>query len=173
MENKHIINEAIKAKKVLLLGTEGEKIGEYTLGDALKATSNQDLDLMQVGENGDIAICKAVNYSSWLYHENKKKQKQNFKNRSHETKQIQFKPAIGLHDYELKIKKMESFLNNQHKVKVVIIYKSREKNVEELIKKITESIKEFGDFDSSINRGVKEINFIVKPIKKNQLKNKV
>lgn len=169
-QNQHLLNRQIKASKVLLLDQDGEKVGQMTINEALQKAVEQELDLMQVGQKEDLAICKIINYESWLYHENKKKQKQEFKNRAHEVKSINFRPVIGDNDFSLKMKKIEEFLADNHKVKVAIKLKSREGTMkavnDAIIKRIMDSLESKGALDSKINWSPREINFIVKPEKK-------
>lgn len=169
-QNQHLLNHQIKSSQVLLLDQNGEKVGVVTREEALKKATEQELDLMQVGQNKDIAICKILKYESWLYHENKKKQKQEFNNRAQELKSIQFRPNIGENDLQLKLKKIEHFLEDNHKVKIILKFKSREgtmKTVNEaLVQKLLDNLAEKGVLDSKVNTSPKEINFIMKPEKK-------
>lgn len=172
-----MLNEHIKLHKVLLLDTEGQKLGEFTINEALKKAQEQQLDLMQVGVNQDIAICKILNYESWLYHEQKKKHKQEFKNRSQEMKSMQFRPAIGDNDFNLKTKKIAEFLEENHKVKIVIKFKSyRESTMKDLnndfIEKLLNSVESVGALDGKVNFGGRDLSFILKPSKKPALKAK-
>ena len=66
MEKQHLLNNQIKAQKVLLLDKDGERVGEMSLREALYRANEQDLDLMQVGENKEFAICKILNCK--MYH---------------------------------------------------------------------------------------------------------
>lgn len=171
MEKQHLLNEEIRARKVLLLDKEGEKLGEYSFQDALKKAQEQDLDLMLVNDTPNFAICKILKYESWLYHENKKRQKQEFKNRAHDVKSMNFRPVTDEHDFNLKIKKISEFLESNHKVKIVIKLKNREGSMkavnEAVIEKIITSLSEVGSLDSKVSSTFKEINFIIKPEKKN------
>ena len=172
-----MLNNAIKAQKILLLDQEGEKLGEMSRIEALNRARNEELDLMQVGESPNFAICKIVNYQSWKYHEDKKRQKQEFQNRSHELKTMNFRPVTGDHDFLLKIKKIQEFLEDNHKVKICIKLKSRESSMksvnDEVIQRIQESLQEVGILDSKVSWTYKEINFIMKPNKKPAMKVKM
>ena len=169
MEKQPLLNNAIRAQRVLLLDQAGERIGEMTRIDALNRARNEELDLMQVGESPNFAICKIVNYEYWKYHEDKKRQKQEFQNRSHDMKTINFRPVTGDHDFLLKIKKISEFLQDNHKVKVCIKLKSREATMksvnDEVIQRIQDSLQEVGLVDGKVNWSYKEINFILKPNK--------
>lgn len=169
MKVEHILNHQIKLQKVLLFTINGEKLGSYSLKDALALAEQENLDLMQVGEDKDVAICKMVNYDSWRYHEAKKKQKADFKNRSLDLKSINFRPAISSHDFDLKIEKINQFLKNKHKVKVVIQLRGREGNMKEVnnlfIQKIINCTKSLGVVEGGISFGKRDIIFTIKPEK--------
>lgn len=177
VETQHLLNNQIKSHKIMLLDKEGQKIGDMSYRDAMQKAYDAKLDLMQVGENGDIAICKLLNYESWLYHENKKRHKQEFKNRSQELKTINFRPVTGENDFKLKLRKVAEFLDDNHKVKIVVKFKNyRESTMDsinkEVINKIIESINEHGEMDGRLNTSPKEMSFIIKPNKKPVLKMK-
>lgn len=172
MEKKYFVNNQIRAQRILLLSEEGEKVGEMSFHDAIKLAHEQDLDLMQVGENKDYATCKILKFDSWLYHEKKKQEKLDFKNRSHDIKTIQLRPSIGDNDFELKMKKVNEFLEDSHKVKIVIRFKTfRETQMksinDEFIEKVIKTVENSGELDSKVTYGGKEINFMLKPAKKN------
>ena len=177
MEKQHLLNEEIKAQNVLLLDKEGEKMGNFPLKVALEKAYEQDMDLMLVNQNKDLTVCRIVNYSSWLYHENKKRQKQEFKNRAQELKSINFRPVTDENDFQLKLKKINEFLDDNHKVKIVIKLKSREgamKSVNELVvQRIVDGLAEHGVVDGKVSWSFKEINFIVKPERKPVMKPKM
>ena len=177
MEKQPLLNNAIRAQKILLLDQEGQKLGEMSRIEALNRARNEELDLMQVGESPNFAICKIVNYESWKYHEDKKRQKQEFQNRSHELKTMNFRPVTGEHDFLLKIKKIHEFLEDNHKVKICIKLKSREATMkevnDEVVQRIQTHLQDVGILDSKINSSYKEINFILKPYKKPVVKAKM
>lgn len=155
----------------MLLDEEGEKCGIFTLSEALSKADNQDLDLMQVGQNGDMVICKIVNYSSWAYHEQKRKHKQDVKNKSHEMKCINFRPSIGDNDFNRNIKKISEFLTDGHKVKITVKFKSfRETTMTDInqafVSRINDSLKNIAEVDGKINNVGRDINYIVRPVKK-------
>lgn len=173
-----MINNQIRANNIMLLGEDGEKIGEFTFHKALEVAMEQELDLVQVGENPKekIAICKMFNYGSFLYHENKKKSKQDFENRRQEIKIINIAHGIGDKDYEIKMKKIREFIEETKKVKIIIKFGSaREASNRDLsqtfIKKVITSVEEFSALENNISsQGFREYNFMIKP-KKIQLSN--
>ena len=129
-EKEHPINNQIKAKYVILFDEKGQKVADkVVLAEAIYRANNQDLDLVEVGrdpKSNEVAVCKIINYSSWLYHEQKKKHKQEIKNKAHDTKEMRFRPVTGEHDLMVKLNKCKEFLTDGHKVKIVLTMKGRE-----------------------------------------------
>jgi len=171
LDNKHLINEQIRASRIMLLDTDGNKLGEMSFREAMNKAQNSQLDLMQVGNAQDVAICKILNYESWVYHEQKKRHKQEFKNRSQEMKIMQFRPVIGDNDFNLKLKKVSEFLTEHHKVKIVIKFKNfRETTMHDLnkefVNKIITGVEEIGSLEGRVTFGGREMNFILSPAKK-------
>lgn len=173
MEKKHLINNQIRANKIMLLGEDGNKLGDYSFHEALDIAMDKELDLVQVGENQKehVAICKMFNYGSFLYHENKKKSKQDFENRRQEIKTINIAHGIGEKDYEIKMRKVREFIDESRKVKIIIKFGSaREASNRELsqafIKKVVSSVEEFSSLENNISsQGIREYNFLIKPKK--------
>ena len=167
---QHLLNNQIRANKIMLLDAEGEKLGEVSYQDAMKKAYDESLDLVQVGMNKDVAICKILNYSAWLYHEKKRKDKQDFESRSQDLKSMNFRPGIGDNDFMVKMKKITGFLEENHRVKIIIKLKNREFTMkavnDALVQKITDSLKDNAGLDSKISWSPKEINFMIKPEKK-------
>lgn len=171
MEKNHLLNNEIKSQYILLLGEDGEKPLQMSLREGLYRANEAEMDLMQVGENKEkLAICKILNYGSWLYHEKKRKEQQEKKNKPQELKIINFTPNIGDNDFQLKTKQILKFLEEGHKVKIVLKLRSREgamKSVNDaVVQRIIEAVSERSVLDSKISTSFKEINFIVKPEKK-------
>lgn len=169
MEKQHLVNYDIKSTRVMLIGDDGEKLGEMSFREAIQKAQDSDLDLMQVGEGRGVAICKILNYGAWKYHEDKRRKKQEFQNRAQDTKSINFRPVTDENDFKLKIKKSTEFLEKNHKVKIVIKFKGREGAMrelnEEVVARIIDSLGEVGSLDTKISWSFKEINFVLKPNK--------
>lgn len=172
--SQHFINNQIRANKILLLDKDGAKIGLVSFREAINRANESELDLVQMSEDKekDLAVCKMLKYDSWIYHEKKRKEKQEQKNKSQEIKEMDFRPVIGENDLKIKLRKVEEFLKKSHKVKIVIKMKNREfmmKEVNEsLVNKILTQLKEFSSMDSSISYSAKEISFLLKPEKVHQ-----
>ena len=170
MEKQHLVNYDIKSPRVMMIGDNGEKLGEMSFREAMQKAQENNLDLMQVGEGRDrVAICKILNFGAWRYHEEKRRKKQEFQNRAQETKSINFRPATYDNDFNLKIKKTAEFLEKNHKVKIVIKLKGREGAMrdlnEEVVARILDKLGDVAALDTKISWSSKEVNFVLKPNK--------
>lgn len=122
-----IKNTDIKASKVMLVEETGTL--DMSLSEALELANERGLDLVQVSEKADCAICKIMDYSKYKYEYEKALRKNNAKNRANrvDLKEIRVSWKIGDHDLETKINNIHRIVDkNGDKVKVVIQFKGRE-----------------------------------------------
>jgi hypothetical protein len=71
-EKHYYVNEAIKANNVRLV--EGESHSIVSLKDALKNAGDVGQDLVQVGLDGEVPVCKVMNYVEYVLEENRKQE---------------------------------------------------------------------------------------------------
>lgn len=163
------LNNEIKASRVLVINEAGEK-HESSFYEALNQANGQGLDLVQVGSNKGIPVCRVFDYSKHMYQEKKKRDKQNTKNRVQEVKAMNFRPGIGDNDLKIKAKKINEFLTEGHRVKISVRLKNREFTMKEMndafVSKLMDTFTETGVRDGNISYTNKEISFLVKPLKK-------
>ncbi|AXK51504.1 translation initiation factor IF-3 [Spiroplasma alleghenense] len=121
------VNREIRAKMVLIIDNDGNKIGPIPKMEAIKMAEDQGLDLMQVSQQDNFtAIAKILDYGKFKY-EQKRKLKENKKNQvKTENKEIRLTVGIGQHDLETKAKKAREFLSNGDRVKISLKFKGRE-----------------------------------------------
>ena len=88
--------------------------------------SDQDLDLVEISPNANPPVAKIVDWGKYNYQRTKQLQKNRRNTKTLEVKQMRFGLKIGDHDLEVKLSKVRKFLENGHKVKLVIFYRGRE-----------------------------------------------
>lgn len=116
MNNK--INREIQSEEVKLVTNDGLEI--MSLDEALSIAYDAGVDLVEVAKDGDISICKCMDYSKFLYQQKKKSKSQAKK----ETlKEIKLGCLIADHDLMTKVHHIERLVFQGHKVKVVILLK--------------------------------------------------
>ena len=130
------VNERIRAPQVRLIGPEGEQLGIVALQKALAMTEQYELDLVEVAPNAAPPVCRILDFSKFKYEEEKKERQS--KKRQHQVhlKEIRVKPNIEEHDYQVKLKRLITFLQKKDKVKVGMFFRGREMSHQELGRRI-------------------------------------
>ena len=128
MSKKNItpINEKIKAEEVMLIGADGEKIGILSFSEALKSASSASLDLVQVSpSDANPVVCKLLDYGKHLF-DKKKNISSKVRTKKNTTKEIKFRPSTDVGDYNIKLKKIKSFILDGDKTKISVRFRGRE-----------------------------------------------
>ena len=141
-EERHRLNERVRAPQVRLIDEEGKLIGVMSSFSALNVAKDKGLDLVEIHEKSDPPICKIMDYGKWKF-ENKKKEKQNKKNQSKVLiKEIQMRPRTDEGDIKIKLEKAKEFLAMGHKVKINLRFFGREMAHKELGFKLLKSVEQ-------------------------------
>ena len=141
------INYQIKAANVNVIDIATGELTQMSLHDAIELAESQDMDLVEVAHR-DVPVCKIMNYGKFLYNTEKQKKKSATK-KTNETKEMHFTPAIGTEDYEVKLKRIKTFLTEGAKVNVLIKMKGRERQHVEISKQLVAKIQK--DCEEHIN----------------------
>lgn len=120
---------------------DAKQIGVVSIGEALLAAREKDLDLVEVAPNADPPVCRIMDYGKLRY---EKAKREKGKSRSSHLKEIKLRPLTAEHDVGVKIKNIRKFLAQGDKVKVSMIFRGRERShtelgfnlLQEVIKKI-------------------------------------
>ena len=120
------INEKIKANKIRLIGETGEQLGIVSLSEALKTAEEQSLDLVQMAKDGDPLVCRIMNHGKHLFESKKQKTASRKKQKRIQVKEIKFRPVTEENDYQIKVNKIKSFLENGDRAKVTLRFRGRE-----------------------------------------------
>ena len=120
------INDRINAKSVRVISEKGEMVGVLETREAIKMAFDQGLDLVQVSPNASPPVCKIIDYGKYKYQLQKKQAEAKKKQKTFEVKEVKIRPGIEDHDYEVKLKSIQRFLNEGDKVKITLRFKGRE-----------------------------------------------
>jgi translation initiation factor IF-3 len=116
-----------KNKKIRLIGDNGEMIGIVEYAEAEDIARSKELDLMLITENAEISVYKLGDEKKLRYQQEKMRKKEAKKQRADAMKIIKISFNEGIHDLKTKIKRLEEFLDDGLKVKVVMFLAGREK----------------------------------------------
>ena len=120
------INEEIKANKVRLIGNQGEQVGILSLEEALGKAKESSLDLVQMAKEGDPMVCKLMDHGKHIFDSKKQKSASRKKQKRIQIKEIKFRPVTEENDYQIKVNKIKSFLEEGNKAKVTLRFRGRE-----------------------------------------------
>ncbi|MFD2303813.1 translation initiation factor IF-3 [Roseibacillus ishigakijimensis] len=166
------MNDKIRASRVRVLAPDGAQLGVMDLRDAVKAAKSVGLTLVEVAGNVDPPVCQIVDYGKWRYDQSKRK-----KNKDKTTtkmKEVKFRVRTEEHDYNIKMGRLEEFLDAGHKVRVQLQFRGRENAHKELgvevLKRVKEDVKQMGHCDQEPRIAGRAVNMVLSPLPKGQRK---
>jgi translation initiation factor IF-3 len=109
-----------------VVGVEGEQLGVISRSEALKIAEEAGVDLVEISPNADPPVAKIIDWGKYQYQKMKEQQKNRKSNKQNELKQMRFGLKIGSGDLEIKLRKIRTFLEAGHKVRIQIFYRGRE-----------------------------------------------
>ena len=92
----------------------------------LELADEVGLDLVEVSPNADPPVCKLLDYGKFKYIAQKKANEARKRQKTIDVKEIKMRPTIDDHDYLVKLRFMERFIEEGDKVKVTMRYRGRE-----------------------------------------------
>lgn len=126
------VNREITAQTVRLIDENGEPVGVVNVREAMTRAREAGLDLVEVAPTANPPVCKIANYGKLKYELQKKKAEAKKKQKVIEIKEVKLTPAIGEHDYQVKLGKVKSFIEDGNKVKITLRFRGRELSHKEL-----------------------------------------
>lgn len=136
------VNEKISAPKVRLVDENGEMIGILSQKEALERAYKAGLDLVEVSPNADPPVCKILDYGKYKFEEQKRRAEIRKKQKVIEIKEIQLRPGIDKHDFEVKMRSARKFIEEGDKLKVTLRFRGRELSHQELGMEVLNRVKD-------------------------------
>ena len=130
---------------MLCIDPEGEQLGVLDTFDAIRKAEDFGLDLVEVQPNADPPVCKILDYGKFKYEAQKRANEARKKQKIIEVKEIKLRPNIDEHDYQVKMRNVQKFLNAGDKVKVTLRFRGREMAHQELGANVLTRVREETD----------------------------
>ena len=125
--NKELrINERIRARECRLIDDAGQQVGIVNVREALTMARGKGLDLIEVAPTAAPPVCKIMDFGKYKYDQGKRDREARKKQHVSEMKGIKMRPGIDEHDFLFKLKHVQKFLTDGDKVKITVIFRSRE-----------------------------------------------
>jgi len=130
---------------VRCIDPNGEQLGVLDTFDAIRKAEDFGLDLVEVQPNADPPVCKILDYGKFKYEAQKRANEARKKQKIIEVKEIKLRPNIDEHDYQVKMRNVQKFLNAGDKVKVTLRFRGREMAHQELGANVLTRVREETD----------------------------
>ena len=161
------INEQIDAREVRLIGEAGEQLGVMAADEARTYAYELGLDLVEIAATAEPPVCRAMDYGKWRFEE-ERSARASRRNQVHVSfKEVQLRPKIGDHDYGWKRDRATEFLQHGSKVKLVVLFRGREREHPErgrvLLERMAEDVKELGHAEGAATFEGRSMTMILAP----------
>ena len=157
----------------MLIDSDGVKKGVVPLQDALEEAKNVSLDLVQVSSTGSSpVVCKLLDYGKLVFTKKKNTSNSKVKTKKNTLKEIKFRPSTDVGDYNIKLKKIKSFILDKNKTKISVRFRGREILNSDiglnLLKNISEELKDIAQVDQEPSLEGRQLLMVLSPLKKNK-----
>ena len=153
-----------------LVDADGSQVGIVNISDALERAQRQDLDLVEVAPQANPPVCRIMDYGKFRYEESQRLKESRRKTVQITMKEVKLRPKIGKGDFDTKVRHMQEFLEEGHKVKVTLQFRGREVAHPELGSKLLNAvIEQLGDIakvDTHARLEGKSMTMVLSPEKK-------
>ena len=156
----------------MLIMSDGEKHGMINLSDALNLAKDSSLDLVQVSPlDASPVVCKLLDYGKYLFDKKKNTSSSKVKVKRNVTKEIKFSPSTDIGDYNIKLKKIKSFILGGDKTKISVRFRGREILNSglglELLNRLRDELNDISQVDQEPSLEGRQLLMVLSPLKKN------
>lgn len=112
--------------EVRLIDANGDQVGVISTKAALSAAKEAGLDLVEISPNAVPPVCRIMDYGKFTFEQSKRRSLARKKQKQVQVKEVKFRPATDVGDFNVKVKKIQAFLERGDKVKVSLRFRGRE-----------------------------------------------
>lgn len=105
---------------------EGEQLGIMSIRAALQIAEDAGVDLVEIAPMANPPVCRVMDYGKFKYQEQKRAHEAKLKQKQVQVKEIKLRPGTDENDYQIKLRNMMRFLEEEDKVKVTLRFRGRE-----------------------------------------------
>ena len=93
---------------------------------ALQLAEEAGVDLVEIAPVAKPPVCRIMDYGKFKYQEQKRAHEAKLKQKQVQVKEIKLRPGTDENDYQIKLRNMIRFLEEEDKVKVTLRFRGRE-----------------------------------------------
>ena len=142
-------------------------LGVVTKSEAMNLAQKAGMDLVEVSPNAEPPVCKILDFGKYKYELQKKKAEAKKKQKVVEVKEIQLRPMIDPHDFGIKCKAIQRFIEEGKKVKIIMRFRGRELSHQnigyEILMKVKTQFEEVSKVDHNPKLEGKQMIMIISP----------
>ena len=141
------MNEQINAREVLVIDADGTQLGVMKIDEALRLARVKSVDLVNVAPSARPPVCRLMDYGKHKYEQSKQDREARKKQKVTTIKEIKLRPNIDKHDFDVKVKRGQKFLENGDKLKITFMFRGREITHPEIAQRLCQQLaKDLADF---------------------------
>lgn len=161
-------NKDITSSKVRLVDGDGEMLGVLPIDIALDKAKLAGLDLVEISPNAEPPVCKMLDYGKYRYEQQRKAKDAKKNQKVTQIKELKMRINIDTHDYDVKMRAANKFLEAKNKVKFSIRFRGREMAHnsigKELLEKVAEELKEIAKIEVAPKMEGRQMFLIMVPL---------
>ena len=137
---------------------------------ALQMAEEAGVDLVEIAPTATPPVCRIMDYGKFKYQEQKRAHEAKLKQKQVQVKEIKLRPGTDENDYQIKLRNMTRFLEEEDKVKVTLRFRGREMSHQDFGMRQLERIKADLEADGQVEQMPKmegrQMIMIIAPAKK-------
>ncbi|MEM1194466.1 MAG: translation initiation factor IF-3 [Pseudomonadota bacterium] len=145
-------DQFIQVPKVRVIDDEGENLGVMFTNEAVEQAQERGLNLVEVSPNADPPVCKFLDVGKYRYEAQKKANAARKTQKTQDIKEVKMRPNIDTHDYDVKMRNVNKFIDNGDKVKVTLRFRGREMAHQhlgmDLLKRVQDDVEEIAKVEA-------------------------
>ena len=155
----------------MVIKSDGSKLGLLPLNDAISMAKAESMDLVQVSPStSEKVVCKIMDYGKHVFTKKKNVSTSKNKSKKNTIKEIKFRPSTDVGDYQIKIKKIKSFILSKNKTKISVRFRGREilnSNLGlDLLNRVKEDLSDISQVDQEASLEGRQLLMVLSPLKK-------
>ncbi|MDZ4788023.1 MAG: translation initiation factor IF-3 [Blastochloris sp.] len=162
------VNNRIRARELLVIGPDGASLGIIPVNDALAHARRAGMDLVEISPKARPPVCKILDYGKFRYEMSKKDKEARKQNNAAKVKELKFHINIDEHDYMTKMRHAEDFLFRGMKAKLMMVFRGREMQHQDLgktvVARIRKDLEHVGIADAEPKLVGRNINLMLTPV---------
>jgi translation initiation factor IF-3 len=137
---------------------------------ALYLAEEAGVDLVEIAPMAQPPVCRIMDYGKFKYQEQKRQHEQKLKQKQIQVKEVKLRPGTDENDYQIKLRNMTRFLQEEDKVKVTLRFRGREMAHQEIgmrqIERIKSDLQDIATVEQMPKMEGRQMVMILAPTKK-------